>query len=151
MLGVCTQQVLLSSRWVSRLIPQVIQDLRKLINIILILLKNRYYDNQNNANCDLHFCPRWPQIVEYYSSVLNFWKYTPLIAINVILSSCWQKLHANVRHLDRDYSQVNIGMAVDRSEFSWLSEAIVRSLKSYRVPVCKSVAAELLTEEVTDI
>ena len=59
--------------------------------------------------------------------------------------------NSNVRHLGSDYSQVDIGMAVDRSEFSWLSEAIVWSLKSYRVPVCKSVATELLTEEVTDI
>ena len=56
-----------------------------------------------------------------------------------------------MRHLDRDYSQVDIGMVVDFSEFSRLSKAIVRSLNSYRVPVCKSVTTELLTEEFTDI
>ena len=59
--------------------------------------------------------------------------------------------NSNVRHLGSDYSQVDIGMAVDCSEFSWLSKATVRSLKSYKVPVCKSATTELLTEEFTDI
>ena len=59
--------------------------------------------------------------------------------------------NSNVRHLGSDYSQVDIGMAVDCSEFSRLSKAIVRSLNSYRVPACKSATTELLTEEFTDI